>query len=119
MEGGYGRPILVEEKQQRAARPVGGGIMEMRSMMIVAVMGLLSAVLYAREPSRPAVVMEAESTMGATPIPPPWTQPPPVVPMGTTVPPLPTFVPPAAARYRGQAGGVMTPVPGYVQQQNH
>ena len=59
-------------KKSRRRTEEGGGVMEMRSMMIVAVFGLLSAILYAREPGPAVVVAENAASPAATASPTQW-----------------------------------------------
>ena|SRR5215472_6874195 len=91
--------LLLEEivKRGRRKRTEGGGVMEMRSMMIVAVFGLLSAILYAREPGPAVVVAEggAASPVATSQVWPVQTNPPvapwhgPLPSAGTTATNLP------------------------------
>lgn len=125
--GGYGRPILVEEKRKRTPREMRAGVMEMRSMMIVAAFGLLSAFLYAREPG-PVVEQVAQgsamATMGEAPPSPAWTAPgkplwapggqPPVVPgvrAPFMTPPQAAWTPPPPGVIPGQPPGVAAAPP--------
>jgi hypothetical protein len=118
IESGYGRPLLLEEKKRRP-RHVGAGVLEMRSIVITGVVGLLAALLWAWQPgaenSTSSEAATAAQQVASNPAQPCGAVAPPVV-ANNPAPVMPMPPPPLIMhpRYMGMNPG---PPPGVIPNQ--